>query len=486
MACRGRAQALDRPADIVGGYATVTGMASTEPDTPSDLHPEGVAPKAGGTTPTEARLAALGVWIPDVLLPADGVALETWAVVACDQFTSQPDYWSAVEATVGDAPSTLRLVLPEVYLGRTDTEDRIAGINTAMADYLGSGLFTTLPDTLVLVRRTTGTGTIRWGLVIALDLDHYDWSPDSRTLIRATEGTIPERVAQRAAIRRGAVLEVPHTMVLLSDPGRTVIEPLAQRYAATAPLYDVTLMAGGGQVTGWAISDPADHDGLADALGALRDDLDPANPVLFVMGDGNHSFASAKQRWDDVKPSVPEPERATHPARYSLVELENVHDPGLTFEPIHRVLFGISHERVAQALATHTQSYAAAPVPDAVVATQVLESEDAAAGPRFGVVDPDGTWVVTASGGAELAVAIVQAIVDDLVAEGIEVDYIHGADVAADLGSQPGNLALLLASLDKDLLFTHIAEHGALPRKAFSLGEAPDKRYYLEARDLRR
>ncbi len=460
-------------------------MASTAPDQtaePQTAEPQPADPIAAPDG-AGARLAALGMRVGDVLLPGPGTALETWAVVACDQFTSQPDYWAGVEAEVGDARSTLRLVLPEVYLGRPDTEDRIAAINATMAGYLDAGAFTRLPDTIVLVRRTTGSGTTRWGLMVALDLDQYDWSADSRTLIRATEGTIPERVAQRSAIRRGAVLELPHTMVLFADPDHDVIAPLAQRYAESDPAYDVTLMAGGGQVTGWAIADPTEHAALADALARLRDRLDPDNPVLFVMGDGNHSFAAAKQRWDELKASVPEADRADHPARYSLVELENVYDPGLTFEPIHRVLFGVTHDRVERVLAAHTTSYAATPVPDPEAAVRALESDGT--GPRFGVVDPDGTWVVTASGGADLAVAIVQAVVDDLVAEGIEADYIHGADVAADLGTRPGNLAILLPALDKDRLFAHVAEHGALPRKAFSLGEAPDKRYYLEARDLR-
>ena len=369
------------------GYATVTGMASTEPDTQTISIPR-VWPRRRAGPPPPRRDWRRSVRIPDVLLPRGrsragdpgGRRLRpihepAGLLVRGRGHGRRRPIDAAARAARG-------LSRPDRHRGPDRRDQHGDG-----GLHLGSGLFTTLPDTLVLVRRTTGTGTIRWGLVIALDLDHYDWSPDSRTLIRATEGTIPNASRSAppsaAAPSRGAAHDGPPVR---SWPHRD--RPLAQRYAATAlSMTSPSWRAAGGSPGGRSAT-PADHDGLADALGALRDDLDPANPVLFVMGDGNHSFASAKQRWDDVKPSVPEPERATHPARYSLVELENVHDPGLTFEADPPRALRYQPRAGRAGTAPPTQSYAAAPVPDAVVATQVLESGDAAAGPRFGVVDP--------------------------------------------------------------------------------------------------
>ncbi|MBK8458894.1 MAG: DUF1015 domain-containing protein [Micropruina sp.] len=431
-------------------------------------------------------MASLGVVIPSVKLPRPGTDLSRWAVVACDQFTSQETYWQEAAVVVGDAPSTLTLLYPEVFLAEPEPELRIARINTTMQEYLDAGLFQTLADTLLLVRRVTGAGVARWGLMIGLDLEQYSWESDARTLIRSTEGTILERIPPRKAIRRHAPLELPHIVVLISDPLRQVIEPLAARAEAdgwSEPVYDTELMLDGGRVTGWRVTDSDAVTGLAEALEVLRSGLDPADPLLFAIGDGNHSLATAKSCWDDLKATLGEAELAHHPARYALVELENIFDPGLTFEPIHRVLFGVSATDFEAELSQHCTAWSVQPSPgrDELIAS--LERSQAQA---FGVVDSDGFRRYEVSGPvSSIAAGTVTTTIDALLAERPgEVDYIHGADVTAELGRLPGNLGLFLPSVSKQTFFETIVRDGVLPRKTFSLGEAADKRYYLEARQI--
>ncbi|MFT4216796.1 MAG: DUF1015 domain-containing protein [Micropruina sp.] len=430
-----------------------------------------------------AALARVGVRVPDILLPRPGVDLNAWAVVACDQFTSQPEYWQQVATVADGKPSTLNLIFPEAYLEEPDADARIASINAAMRQYVADGLFTTHPATMVLVRRETGHGVVRWGLMVALDLEQYSWEPDSRTLIRATEGTILDRLPPRVLVREGAVLELPHIMVLISDGARAVIEPLAAATSRLTELYDTDLMLDGGRVTGWAVSSTNDLTGVALGLGQLLDSLDPANPLLFAMGDGNHSFATAKSIWENVKPSLSPDELESHPARYCLVELENIHDAGLEFEPIHRVLFHTDRAVFEQVLAAQCRGFtrSAASSRDEVLAA--IESTDTQ---RFGYLDEDGFAVYSLDGpSASIAAGTLQRTIDSLLDNQLaEVDYIHGADVTEDLGRRPGNLGLLLPPVSKDSFFASIVADGALPRKTFSLGEAQDKRYYLEARRL--
>ena len=427
-------------------------------------------------------LAEVGVRVPDVLLPT--TALASWAVVACDQFTSQPDYWQQVEQLVGDAPSTLRLIFPEVYLERPDPDARIAAINDAMARYVDEGLFVQHPQTMVLVRRETRHGVVRWGLIVALDLEQYSWQPDARTLIRATEGTILDRLPPRVRIREAAALELPHIMVLISDAQRQVIEPLAAATPRLTRLYDTELMLGGGRVTGWAVDATADLEAVSDGLLALRAGLDPANPLLFAMGDGNHSFATAKSIWENIKSAIPHDQWEGHPARYCLVELENIHDPGLEFEPIHRVLFGADRETFEAALATQCSSFERVA---AAGTDEVLDVIEQPGHQAFGYVDADGPAVYRLDERrASIAAGTLQRVIDGLTAAGAaSVDYIHGVEATDDLGRAPGNIGVLLPQVAKDTFFDSIVADGALPRKTFSLGEAQDKRYYLEARAIR-
>lgn len=431
----------------------------------------------------DAQLAAVAVRVPDVLVPRPDVDLEKWAVVACDQFTSQPEYWQRVEDYVGQAPSTLRLIYPEAYLEEADPAARIAAINAAMGAYLEADLLRTLPHTMLLLRRTTGHGVVRWGLVTALDLEAYDWASDSRTLIRATEGTILDRIPPRKAIRKDAPLELPHILVLLSDDRRAVIEPLAARTSSLTAVYDTTLMEDGGRIQAWAVDGVEDLAGVARGLAALHAGLDADNPLLFAMGDGNHSFATAKSIWADLREGLTEAERADHPARFCLVELENIFDDGLEFEPIHRVLFGLTHAAFEAELAKHCGWFAfAAATPEeaeALIEDQTVQ--------RFAYADADvcGVYQLTKPQ-ASIPAGTLQRVIDALIASGTcEVDYIHGADVTLELGRRPGNIALLLPPVAKDTFFASIVADGALPRKTFSMGHAADKRYYLEARRIR-
>jgi hypothetical protein len=427
----------------------------------------------------EQTLARIGVRLADILLPRPDVDLERWAVVACDQYTAQPEYWAAVEELVGESPSTLRLIYPEVYLGEPEPQARIDAINAAMRDYVERGLLDTYASTLLLVRRETATGVVRWGVMVALDLERYSWNADDHTLIRATEGTILDRIPPRKRIRENAPLELPHIMVLISDAARSVIEPLAAMRDTLTPAYDVELMQRGGRVTGWAVPTEAILT-FANALAALHDAIDPADPLMFAMGDGNHSFATAKSCWEDLKPTLSEADRETHPARWALVEIENIFDPGLEFEPIHRVIFDTPRDVFEAELARHCASYLASP---AHSAADFMKSGVSATDQTFGYCDEGGyaTYTLT-DPEASIPAGTLQAVIDALVAAGGEVDYIHGTDATSEIGRRPSNLGLFLPAVPKDSFFASIIADGTLPRKTFSLGEADAKRYYLEAR----
>ena len=303
----------------------------------------------------------VAVQVPHVLLPKKGTDYYKWAVVACDQFTSQPTYWEEAKRIVGKAPSTLELILPEAYLEKPGEAERIKSIKEHMRDYLDKGVLEEKPQGFVLVTRTVG-GVTRTGLVMALDLEAYDYSKGSTTLIRATEGTIVSRIPPRLKIREGAPIELPHILVLIDDPERTVIEPLALKKASLTKLYDTDLMLDGGHISGHLVDGEGDIRGVLNSLGVLKDaerfskQYGERAPMLFAMGDGNHSFATAKANWEKIKATLPENERADHPARYALVEVENVHDDGIVFEPIHRVVFGASGNRAIETILRHLKA----------------------------------------------------------------------------------------------------------------------------------
>lgn len=404
----------------------------------------------------------------DILLPKTG--LNAWSVVACDQYTSQPEYWQRVEQTVGEKPSALRLILPESKLEGPGVADSIAKVNDAMEQYLAEGIFAEYPDTLIYVERRLRDGKIRRGLVGCLDLSAYDFTPGSRAPIRATEGTVLSRIPPRVAVRENAAIELPHVLLLTDDPERTVIEPLAARKAAMEQVYDFDLMENSGHLSGWLLGEE-EQAAVAAALHALNDQTAfaekyhaPGAPVLlFAVGDGNHSLATAKACWE---------KSGAERAKYALVELTNLHDDSLEFEPIHRVIFDAD--------------------------TGKLLSDLKAAFP--GAYDGEGEghvlrWVTAAGEGAvtvpapkaQLAVGTLQSFLDGWLAQNAgRIDYIHGEDVTCDLARRAGDsIGFLLPPMGKDQLFPTVIFDGVLPRKTFSMGHAHDKRFYLEARAIK-
>ena len=439
--------------------------------------------------------AEIGVQIGEILLPNETVDLNKWAVIACDQFTSEPEYWQKVREIVGQHPSTYNMVLPEVYLGTDEEPARIRSTQAAMRQYLDND-FLAPQEGLILVERTVD-GKTRRGLMMALDLDHYDFNKGSQSLIRATEGTILERLPPRIRIREGAPLELPHILVLIDDPDRTVIEPLLEKPAALRPLYDTDLMLGSGHLRGSLVTDPAQEENVLQALKKLSDPRrfqehygvsEDKGVLLFAMGDGNHSLATAKSIWEKMKPDV----GPDHPARYALVEIENVHDLGLAFEPIHRVLFGV-RQNWQTTLETYFKStgrsqmrYVPAGSTEEMIAVVNRQS-----GPEqaFGVISNDQAGVVyVREPSSNLPVGTLQAFLDQWLKDGgaDHIDYVHGDDVVCRLASEPGNLGFYLPVMDKNALFKTVILDGSLPRKTFSMGEAHEKRFYMESRRITR
>lgn len=423
------------------------------------------------------KFKKLGFYPADILLPKDA-DMTKWAVVACDQFTSQPEYWQAVEETVGGAPSTLRLILPEAKLNDPDVDEHIALINAAMKQYLDAGVFRTLADSLIYIERTQSDGRVRHGLVGMVDLDQYDFTPGSGALIRATEGTVLSRIPPRVRVRQDAPVELPHVMLLIDDPDRTVIEPLAAQSAGMEQVYDFELQQGGGHLKGWKLT-AAQMDDAADALEGLCSETEMekkygmkgAAPLLFAVGDGNHSLATAKQCYENLKKVTPESEWAALPARYALVEVVNNHDGALQFEPIHRVLFGVEPEKVL----------------DAFKAFYPGAHEGRGEGHTIAYTCEGHTGFITVPNPkVQLAVGTLQAFLDAYLREhGGEVDYIHGDEVTDELGTKPGNIGFKLPAMGKEQLFKTVMADGVLPRKTFSMGHAQDKRYYVEARRIK-
>lgn len=417
----------------------------------------------------KVRLEKIGIGLPEILLPKAGTDLSKWSVVACDQFSSERHYWEQVKEIVGDAPSTLRLILPECYLEDGDTEARVAKINEEMVRVLETVL-EPHENGFVLIDRKTAHAGSRKGLVLAVDLEAYSFEAGAASLIRPTEGTILKRLPPRMAIRRGATLDLPHILLLLDDPGRTVIEPLFAAREKFCKLYEFELMQGGGAITGWHV--PAEA--LEGAVSALENLA--RGGFLFAVGDGNHSLAAAKSLWEEKKAAGAS---FDDPARWALVEVENIHDEGLHFHPIHRVLFGVDAgallEEMKEALSGRVEEGLAEPTPKTPaghVIGVLTEKGDA----RF-VFDPREE---------RMTVEFFQEFLDAYLAKHPEVsiDYIHGEEAVREMGTKPGNAGFYMPPLDKSSFFRRMVEVGPYPRKTFSIGEATEKRYYLESRKL--
>jgi hypothetical protein len=436
--------------------------------------------------------ALQGFRLPHICLPRPGTDLRKWAVIACDQYTSEPEYWQRVAQEVGDAPSTLHLIFPEAYLGTADAPARIGRIQETMRRYLAEGLFVER-DGAVYVERTVG-GRTRRGLMLELDLEHYDYGAGSSSLIRPTEGTMVARLAPRIEVRRGAELELPHILVLIDDPDDTVIGPLDAARPSLQRLYETELMCGGGHVAGHAVQGP--HSARAvQALQALADPqafaarygVPAGTPVmLFAMGDGNHSLATAKSIWESAKATV----GMDHPSRYALVEVVNIHDPALDFAPIHRLLFGVAAD-VRQALVqTFGTRVSCADVPSAAAMRQRVAAAAGGARLTAGLVGPGPRFSVVeiAEPPATLAVGTWQPFIDGFIARGgaSDVDYVHGDEALERLAQQAGNVGVFLAGIGKGELMRRVVHEGPTPRKTFSMGEAHEKRFYVEARRIAR
>ncbi|MBP1768030.1 MAG: uncharacterized protein H6P98_2145 [Candidatus Aminicenantes bacterium] len=439
---------------------------------------------------------SLALAVPDVLLPGPGIDLFKWAVIACDQYTSEPEYWLKVQEIVGASPSSLNLIYPEVYLGDPRADARIASIREQMELYLESGHFVEA-EGFVYVERRTESG-LRRGLVACLDLEHYDFRKGATSLIRATEGTILSRIPPRVKIREGAPLEIPHIMVLLDDPRDTVIGPLGDRRRSLKKLYDFELMLGSGHLAGYRVEDAGLEKGVVEALQVLADPaafaaahgLQPGTPVLlYAMGDGNHSLATAKTIWEKTKETAEDPVSVMRsPLRHALVELVNLHDPALVFEPIHRVLFDLAPERN---LIGDMERYYRGRFRFAECQTpeEVMRMVDRQKGSphRIGLVTSTqfGALEVFDSD-SNLPVGTLQNFLDRFMEEkgAREIDYIHGTEAVIRLGRKSGGAAFYLPAMDKSELFKTVILDGALPRKTFSMGEAAEKRFYMEARKL--
>jgi len=436
-------------------------------------------------------ISDIGIQIPQVYLPKAGMDLNKWAVIACDQFTSEPEYWHDVEKIVGDAPSTLNLTFPEVHLEKPGADERIQSVQLTMRRYMDEGILQP-HEGLIYVERTV-SGKTRKGIVLCLDLEHYDFNKGSSSLIPATEGTIVDRLPPRIKIRQGAAMELPHILVLIDDPNHTVIEPLTADKAKLEKVYDFDLMLGSGHLTGYAVNEVHENQ-VVEALRGLASPetfaakygIGADQPVLlFAMGDGNHSLATAKAIWEKMKPEV----GMDHPSRYALVEIENVHDEGLEFEPIHRVLFGLKKDLFAELEKAFGSNFSYTPLGSGTEMMRLVENVSngkQAIGLVGGGRSAQFGMIEIANPSSNLAVGTIQSFLDVFLKEGgaEKIDYVHGEDVVERLSLQPGNAGFYLAGMHKNELFKTVILDGALPRKTFSMGEAREKRFYMEARKI--
>lgn len=442
-------------------------------------------------------LEKIGLRVPEILLPRKDVDMGKWAVIACDQYLTQKEYWDKVTEFVGDAPSTLNLILPEAYLDSKDPEEEAEKINQEMRECVDGGLLEPMKG-FVLVDRTTSTGKSRKGLIVALDLEKYDYDKDSETLIRVTEGTFMDKVMPRVKIRESAIIEVPHILVLIDDPERTVIEPLFEK--GFEKIYDFDLMMNGGHITGYKIDDERSIGEIAENLEKLADGetfeakygRGGKKVFLYAMGDGNHSFATAKKVWEAMKEQAEDEEAIReHPARFGMVELVNVYDQGLEIEPIHRTVSNIDtsdffekmrgffSERGSKALLRECSSEEEAREELKKPRESKLHQIAFVSEGRYGVLsiqDPEHS----------IEMGSLDAFLDEYLKDKKEskLSFIHGESVVTELGSEPGAAGFYLRGWSKGEIFGKVLSDGAFPRKTISMGHADDKRFYIECRKI--
>lgn len=411
----------------------------------------------------------------DILIPKKGVNYNLWSVIACDQYTSQIDYWNKVDELVKDNPSTLRITLPEVYLEDSNVEQRISKINETMKEYINNDIFDTLEDTMLYIERTDSTGKVREGLIGIIDLESYDYNVGSKSLVRATEKTVIERIPPRKKVRINAPLELPHIMILIDDEKKEIIESLKNKVNETDKVYDFDLMMNAGHLKGYKLnSDTCDFvtNKLTD-LGELeyfnkKYDVNESSPLLFAMGDGNHSLATAKACYLEIKEKLGD-EALNHPSRYALVELVNIHSTALDFEPIHRVIFDTDYDNLLKELYKYYDI-----------------NEDGNGQRLEYVTEKEDKVIYISNPKSNLTVGSLQMFLDEYLKNNKgKIDYIHGDDTTKNMGKQEGNIAFILPKMEKNELFRTVILDGALPRKTFSMGHSDDKRFYLECRKIK-
>jgi hypothetical protein len=430
----------------------------------------------------------LAIAQPQILIPNKHVDLSLWPVIACDQFTSEPEYWEETGRITENVCSTLHLILPEVYLeslSPSSLDAKIDAVNRSMRSYLTDNTLVSLPEGFILLDRSTSLHPSRKGLILAVDLEQYDFTPGNKSLIRATEGTVLSRIPPRVRIRRDAPVEVPHIMILIDDPDHIVIDKAfyALKGAGREPVYDIDLMQGGGHITGYyAGADSSEASGIIDGLRQLL--KKSSDGFLFAVGDGNHSLATAKAHWESIRSTLSEDERLSHPARFALVEIVNIHDDGLDFEPIHRIAFGLPAERFYASAGRFFSEQGFH-----FYTRREYESADRSPGEAaqiFPIISGRESYVMTLSRPSHsLAVGSLQSYLDQLSASdpSVRIDYIHGEDSVRSLAME-GNTGFLLPAITKDSFFATISREGVFPRKTFSMGEAFEKRYYMESKKI--
>ncbi len=411
----------------------------------------------------------------NILIPKN-VDMHKWSVVACDQYTSEPDYWNEVKEIVGDSPSTLNLTLPEIYLNDSDVEDKIKNINLNMKDMLDKDIFTEYKDSMIYLERTQNDGKVREGLIGMVDLEDYSYEKGSQTLIRATEKTVLERIPPRMKVRENALLELPHIMILIDDEKRTIIEELKNKVSNEDVVYDFDLMQKGGHIKGYKLSDEASNEVIS-KLETLADkdnfeakyDVHDKGVLLFAMGDGNHSLATAKACYEKLKETMTEEEYLNHPARYALVEIVNLHSTALEFEAINRVIFDTDVKDLLDNLYKY------------------YDINEEGTGEKFRLITKDfDKTLYIANPKSNIAVGSIQIFLDEYLKDHAgKIDYIHGEDVTKELGTKDNNVGIIFDAMAKNDLFKTVILDGALPRKTFSMGHSYDKRFYLEARKIK-
>lgn len=412
----------------------------------------------------------------DMLIPKDSVDMSKWAVIACDQYTGEPEYWDEVKKLTDEAPSSFNLILPELYLEEDDVAQRIENIHKTMNDYISNGIFKEYKNAMIYVERVQSNGILRQGIVGAIDLEKYDFSKGSSSEVRATEATVIERIPPRIKIRQGAPLELPHIMILIDDPDCTVIEPIANTVSAASKLYDCTLMQNGGSVKGYLLDNSA-QEKVDEALCALSDpelfckkyDLSDSPVLLYAMGDGNHSLATAKEFYEQLKKADPDKDLSDHPARYALAEIVNLHSDALKFEAIHRLVYDVDCKKLMAEM------------------TEALALSETEVSDQYVICTCEGVEKKLYIGkkSSNLSVGSLQNFLDGYIKEnGGKIDYIHGSSTVKALAEKHNGLSFVLPDMDKSQLFPTVIKDGALPRKTFSMGHAEDKRFYIEARKI--